>query len=288
MKLSNNRLILVFLIFMFLLFFIYKKWPDRSIKITYCDVGNGDSILIQQGFFQLLIDSGRDDRLLGCLGHVLPFWDQVIEVGIISHFDDDHMGYFGEIMGIYRFKELYLFYPNKDTETVKGFLEVLDKAKAAGLLVKQPVLGQSIVLSSGAKITFLEVNSLLGVENLTENDRSLGLLLETAKTSWLFTGDGEGEWERLLLSNNYLPQVDVLKVGHHGSRTSSSAEFLNQVMPKLAVISVGKNSYGHPAEEVFTELNGSGSKILRTDEKGDITLAIDDEQIIFAKFNHRP
>ncbi|MCC6710890.1 MAG: hypothetical protein IT416_00885 [Candidatus Pacebacteria bacterium] len=288
MKLSNNRLILVFLIFIFLLFFIYKKWPDKSIKITYCDVGNGDSILIQQGFFQLLIDSGRDDRLLGCLGHVLPFWDQVIEVGIVSHFDDDHMGYFGEIMGIYRFKELYLFHPNKNTQTVKGFLEVLDKAKAVGLLVKQPVLGQSIVLPSGAKITFLEVNSLSAVENLTENDRSLGLLLETDQTSWLFTGDGEEEWERLLLKNNYLPQVDVLKVGHHGSKTSSRDEFLQQIMPKLAVMSVGKNSYGHPAEEIITKLNSFGSQILRTDEKGDITLTIDEEQIIFADFNQRP
>lgn len=288
MKLSNKRLILVVGFLTVFLFFVYRKWTDTSIKVTYCDVGNGDSILIQQDFFQFLIDSGKTDRVLGCLGHVLPFWDQVIEVGLISHFDEDHMGYFGEIMGIYRFKELYLIYPNKDTQVVKRFLASLNKAKTYGAIIKQPILGQSIVLPSGAKVTFLEVVSFSGAKDLTENDRSIGLLLETGTTTWLFTGDGEGNWEKLLLEKNYFPQVDVLKVAHHGSKTSTNDNFLKLVKPKLAVISTGTNSFGHPHEAVLQKLENLGVQILRTDEKGDITLQLFNEQIVFQKFKKRP
>jgi len=288
MKLSNKHLIWAVVLLTIFLFFVYKKWIDISIKITYCDVGNGDSILIQQDFFQLLIDSGKTNRVLGCLGHVLPFWDQVIEVGLISHFDEDHMGYFGEIMGIYRFKELYLIYPNKDTQAVKQFLASLNKAKTYGAIVKQPILGQSIVLPSGAKVTFLEVVSLSVGKSLTENDRSIGLLLETEATTWLFTGDGEGGWEKLLLEKSYFSQVDVLKVAHHGSKTSTSDNFLKLVKPKLAVISTGTNSFGHPHEEVLLKLENLGVQLLRTDEKGDITLQLFNEQIVFQEFKKRP
>jgi competence protein ComEC len=287
MKMSNKSLFFGSLILAIFSFFVFRKWPDKSIKVTFCDVGQGDSILIQQGFFQLLIDSGRGDRLLGCLGQVLPFWDQVFEVGLITHFDSDHMGYFGEILGIYSFEELYFIHPNKNNELIKGVMGSINKASEYGTVIKQPILGQSIVLPSGAKITLLEVDSISNGKNLSENDRSLGVLLEFDEVIMLFPGDGEIDWEQTLLKNNVLPRVDVLKIGHHGSETSTSDQFLTKVFPKLAVISVGKNSFDHPRTEILEKLSANGIQILRTDEKGDITISTNGKKIWIGDFDKR-
>jgi competence protein ComEC len=287
MKVSNKSLTLISLFFIIFSFFVYQKWPDESIKVTFCDVGQGDSILIQQGFFQLLIDSGEDDRLLGCLGQVMPFWDQVFEVGIITHFDSDHMGYFGELTGIYSWKELYFIHPNKNNELIKGVMGAINKASEHGAAIKQPILGQTIVLPSGAKITLLEVNSFLSDKNLSENNRSLGVLLEFGETTMLFPGDGEVDWESALLKNNVFPQVDVIKIAHHGSETSTSEQFLAKVFPKLAIISVGKNSFDHPHSETLEKLESSGVQILRTDEKGDITITTNGKEIWIEDLNKR-
>ncbi len=285
MKTVRKRLFFLIALLLIFLIFIYKKWPDKSTKVVFCDVGQGDSILIQQGFFQLIIDSGASDRLLGCLGHVLPFWDQTIEVVIISHFDSDHMAYFGEIMGIYNVKEIYFIEPTKNNQLVKDLLAQINNYRS-GLVSKQPVLGQSIVLPSGDNLSFLEVVSLTATE-LTENDRSLGGLLNLAGTQWLFTGDGELSWEEALLERNYLPQVDVLKVGHHGSNTSSSSEFLEKVLPDTAVISVGKNSFGHPHPETLAKLESLGVKIFSTEQSGDIIFKISDGKILLAELRKR-
>jgi len=288
MKLSNKTIFCLFLFFAIFLFFLILKWPDKSIKITICDVGQGDSILIQQGFFQLLIDSGRDDRVLGCLGSVLPFWDRVIEVGIVTHFDTDHMGYFGEIMGMFQWQELYFLQPRKTSAEIKSLLEVFSQANELGTYLKEPILGQTIVLPSGAKVTLLEITSINQSKTLSENNRSVGTLLEYGKTKWLFTGGGEVDWEESLLAKSILPQVDVLKIAHHGAETSSSLKFLDKLQPKIAVISVGKNSYGHPQGSVLDLLIQTGSLIFRTDESGDITFSSDGENIWLDKLSKRP
>ncbi|MBT4124469.1 MAG: hypothetical protein HN981_00960 [Candidatus Pacebacteria bacterium] len=290
MKITKKTAFFLLSFFIVLAYFIYKKWPDRSIKVVFCDVGQGDSILIQQGFFQVLLDSGKDDRVLGCLGYVLPFWDRVIEVGIVSHFDSDHMGYFGEVMGMFSWKEIYSLQSTKKTLQVQRLLEAFERAISYGTVAKQPVLGQTIVLPSGAKIIFLEVESFLKEKNiiLSENDRTLGVLLEVGDKKWLFTGDGEDTWESSLLEIGVLPQVDVLKIGHHGSLTSSSVNFLERVAPELAVISVGSNSFGHPHKETLDNLQERGVKILRTDKSGDIIFSTNGEQIWIDEVRKRP
>src|SRR3990170_4365332 len=108
----------------------------------------------------------------------------------------------------------------------------------------------------------------------------LVFLLEYGQTSWLFTGDLEENGELLLVKSGLLPQVDVLKVGHHGSATSSSLEFLERIRPNISIISAGKgNSYGHPAPIALKNLQLIGSAILRTDQLGDIELVTDGDEI---------
>lgn len=279
MKKLRKRLFYLFSILLFLGYFVYRKWPDSSIKVVFCDVGQGDSILIQQGFFQALIDSGRDDRVLGCLGKLLPEWDRTIELMILTHGDEDHIGFFEEIMGLYHTG--YLVFPDtqKDTATMLGLKEAIWQAQHGGTVLKQPILGQSVRLPSGAVITFLERPDE-SLTTLTENDQSIVFLLEYGQTRWLFTGDLEEKGELTLINNGQLPQVDVLKVGHHGSATSSSLDFLEKIQPTVAVVSVGAgNSYGHPASSTLENLAKVGSVVLRTDQLGDIQLATDGVKI---------
>jgi len=193
-------------------YFVIKKWPDKSIQITFCDVGQGDSILIQQDFFQVLIDSGRDERVLGCLGQILPPWDRKIEVMILTHGDEDHLGFFGKIMGIYDTQ--FIFSPDtpKDTKAIREVKEAIAAKLTRGASLKQPILGQSISFPSGGVVTFLSLPSE-PTEELTENDRSIVFLLEQGGTKWLFTGDLEAGGELKLLKLGLFPQVEVLKVG---------------------------------------------------------------------------
>jgi len=279
MKKLYKHLIYAFTILAFFGFFVYRKWPDSSIKIVFCDVGQGDSILIQQGFFQVIIDSGRDDQVLGCLGNFLPEWDRSIEMMVLTHGDEDHIGFFEEILGLYDAQ--YLFFPDtdKDTGTVAGLKEAISREQQDGTILKQPILGQSVRLPSGAIITFLESPGEIPPP-VTENDRSIVLLLEYGNTRWLFTGDLEEKGESILVQNALLPQVDVLKVGHHGSATSSSLDFLERIQPKWSVVSAGAgNSYGHPASSVLENLSAVGSVIFRTDQLGSIELATDGVKI---------
>lgn len=279
MKNSKKALFAGILFFGFLINYSFKKWPDSSIKVIFCDVGQGDSVLIQQDFFQILIDSGKENQVLSCLGSFLPVWDRTIEVAILTHADDDHIGFFEEILGIYDTK--YIFFPesNKDTQSARGVKEAISQEVADGSFLKRPVLGQSVRFPSGGRLTFLERKTEEGAE-ISENDRSIVFLLEYGKTRWLFTGDLEAPGERILQKNGLLPRVDVLKVGHHGSNTSSTPEFLARVLPGISVISSGKgNSYGHPASEVLQNLEKIGSRILRTDQLSNIEMASDGEKI---------
>ncbi|OGJ38402.1 MAG: hypothetical protein A2383_03025 [Candidatus Pacebacteria bacterium RIFOXYB1_FULL_39_46] len=267
--------------------FIIQKWPDKSMKVTFCDVGQGDSILIQQDFFQIMIDSGKDERVLGCLGQILPVWDRTIEVIIITHGDEDHLGFFGEIMGIYDTN--FIFFPDttKDTAVIERVKEAIEHKQALGALLKQPILGQSISFPSGGALTFLKLPDQKS-EQVDENDQSIVFLLEYGETRWLFTGDLGANGELKLVKSGLLPRVNVLKVAHHGSDSSSNLDFLTTIQPDLSIISVGAdNKYGHPTTTVLENLNKIGSVILRTDQLGDITLTANETKIWVSRTHQR-
>ena len=164
----------------------------------------------------------------------------------------------------------------KYAHTTKTFEDVLLAIKNKGLKISTPVPGNTFNLGE-AKFSLLAPN---GDNYKSINDYSIVLKMEYGSNSFLFTGDSEILSEKEILEKNYNVQVDVLKVAHHGSTTSTSDEFLNAVSPKYAIISCGEdNDYGHPHKEIVAKLDKKGIKILRTDELGTIVINSDGENL---------
>ncbi|HEY4518338.1 MAG TPA: MBL fold metallo-hydrolase [Candidatus Paceibacterota bacterium] len=245
------------------------------LTVSFLDVGQGDAILIDgPSGIQVLIDGGRGKKVLSELGEVLPFYDRSIDVIIATHPDQDHME------GLIGVPERYdnLLFIEPDLTTDKPFqIKLRELVKAKGVQELFAQAGQSIALGDGATLTILFPD--LDVSNWQDitNNASVVALLEYGQTSFLFTGDSPSAIEsRLVKELSGVLDVDVLKVGHHGSRTSSSQAFIDATSPEFAIISAGKdNSYGHPHGEVIERLRVVGANILSTAEVGRITIKSD-------------
>ena len=173
-------------------------------------------------------------------------------------------------------------YMPKVTATTKAFKDVVASSKSKNLKFTTPNVGEKFTLGDST-CTIFAPNSE-SYEDM--NDYSIVIKLEYGSTSFLFTGDTEAESEREILDKNFDLKSTVLKVGHHGSHTSTSDEFLNQVNPTYGVIMVGQdNDYGHPRQNVMDRLKNKGVKVYRTDEQGTIIATSDGKEV---KFNVKP
>lgn len=294
------------------MYYIYQKKPDQNVHIVFCDVGQGDSILIHQDFFQILIDSGADDRVLTCLSHNLPFWDRTIELVIATHYDNDHIGGFKYVFDTYEIKSVLALPFKDDSIDFVAFEKVLVDAVSEGTIIFKPFLGQKIRFSSGMELLVISIASSLSenlpVENFEEeiiekidkkndsqtesilsdafyqdqftshskNELSIALLFTYKNTKLLLSGDVEEDQEKAMVGSGLIKDVDIVKVGHHGSNSSSSSDFLINLLPEVAVVSCGKNNqFGHPDVAVLERLDSLGTKILRTDEAGEIKIVTD-------------
>lgn len=294
-------LILLLALGLLVLIFIVT-YPDKKVKVVFCDVGQGDAILISEGKVQILIDGGpfsysweEDDELRGfekemrevvfkqkrspvidCLDGNMPFWDRKIEVMIATHPDLDHIG--GLVSVLERF-EVEKFLWNGDEGESLAWSEVRRRVEEEGVYSK--------VLAKGDLIRFgkVELEVLSPEEGSGEwkeaNEGSLVLLGRIkgrkGEIKVLLMGDATMEVERRLVWRKILnEEVDILKIGHHGSKTSSSEELLDMVRPAVAVISVGKNNrYGHPVKEVLERIEERGIEIRRTDRDGELKWIFD-------------
>lgn len=266
-------------------FYVHLNWPDQYVYLTICDVGQGDAILIHQGFRQVLIDSSQDDRVLRCLDRNLPPWDHELDLVLITHYDRDHVGGLVSILGIYRVLNLVADDPPQAfTEANPEFLTQLTMALNQGMVWKRPILGQLIDLNLFHQMWTLKILQTLASETQnypawSDNDRSIVSLLTVGQTRALLLGDLETPGEMELLRQADLGPVEILKVGHHGAKTSTSEALLEEINPKLALISVGKtNSYGHPAAETLKKLMNHGAMVLSTADIGDISLRLDGQK----------
>lgn len=224
--------------------------PDKQLHLVFCDVGQGDAILISYLQTQVLIDGGPDNKILGCLSKNMPFWDRQIEMVILTHPEEDHAG------GLINVFERY---------GVRYFVSN-GLGKSSTVLVKA---GDQIKIGS---LHFLVLWPPKDYEiNKELNDSSVVLKLSFGHSQALFTGDISEKIEQQL----DLEEIEILKVAHHGSKFSTSEEFLDKIKPKLAVISVGKNNFGHPTQEVLERLKQAGVKVLRTDQQGNIEIVSD-------------
>ncbi|MED3841520.1 DNA internalization-related competence protein ComEC/Rec2 [Niallia circulans] len=264
--------------------FINNVYPSKG-EITFIDVGQGDSILIQLPFNKgtYLIDTGgtvnfpkedwqkRKNPYEVGAKTVVPFLKskgiRTIDKLILTHGDLDHIGGSTAIIEQLHVKEI--MYPN-----VKGDWSI-EEEHLLKLVEKKQIPIRFIQAGqkwSTGKESFM-VLAPIEKENLTKNNSSIVLFAKIAGITWLFTGDLEKEGE-LALMNKYpdLREIDVLKVGHHGSKTSSTSEFMERLKPKIAVISVGiNNRYHHPSLDVLTILEDYQVKVFRTDENGGIS-----------------
>lgn len=240
------------------------------MKVIFFDVGQGDSILISQGANQILIDGGKDGKLLlAKLGRYLPFWDRKIEVVIETHPDADHIGGLIDVFRAYDVATVVKTRMTSDSQTFKTLEDEIGKEE---LEIVEAKLGNKIIFPNGdiEEIIF-PFNSLVNSLSADTNATSVVTKLSTGENKFLFTGDLPIEQENEILANNIDIMANFLKVGHHGSRYSSGEKFLDAVKPQQALISVGKNNtYGHPNQEVLQRLLSRKIKIYRTDEVGDI------------------
>lgn len=246
---------------------------DKGLSVQFIDVGQGDSALIKCGGEVMLIDGGKakaSDIIYTCLKQDNT---DVIDYMVCTHADDDHIGGLPAAFSAAKVRNVIAPYAKADTRA----FEKLQKAIYENdVTVRHPKNGENMALGD-AKVYFY------GPISESEEDRnnsSIVLKIVYGKTSFLFTGDAERSEEKEILDAGYDISATVLKVGHHGSKNSTTYPFLREVMPKYAVISVGKdNSYGHPTEDVLSRLRDAGAQVYRTDMQGDIFMVSDGKNV---------
>ena len=217
----------------------------------------------------MLIDGGNaaDSSLL--FSYLKKLNVASIDYMICSHAHEDHVGGLSAPLSTMEVKNV--FAPKKESAS-KAYNNFKTKVAEQGLEMIHPQSGDTISFGGGSVEFF--VPDGLGSSNM--NNTSIICKITFGNTSFLFTGDAEREEEQNIIEQGCNLKADVLKVGHHGSETSTSYVFLREVMPKYSVISVGKkNSYGHPSETVLSRLSDEGSEVYRTDLNGDIIIESD-------------
>lgn len=249
---------------------IYAPEEGKMI-VYYLDVGQGDSILIQVNKKNLLIDSGPKSDKKKLLYYLSKINIDKLDYIIATHPHEDHIGNMSEIIDNYN---VLNFYAPKVQSTTKTFEQMIDSLKAKNLKINVIKKGtDSINLGENTKVTVFSPTKDY-YEDL--NNYSPILKIQYGKTSFLFTGDAQKDIEKEMISSNENISADVLKVGHHGSSTSTTKEFLNKVHPSIGVISVGlDNSYNHPNTDTLKRLNDNKIKVYRTDKDSPIILTSD-------------
>lgn len=239
------------------------------LKVHFIDVGQGDSILIDLGEVEILIDGG--DRRPGVVNYLSSFVEGAIEVMVATHTHADHIGGLVDVLAKYQVNDIWL---NGDTATSATFKNFMNLVNAEGAAIHQAERGNTVQIGN-LKLTVLNPAKPLFSD---ANNNSIVLCLSYGDIDFLFTGDAEREAEGSMLVQSVVPvpDVEILKVGHHGSRTSSSPQFLNTVKPEVAIYMCGAgNTYGHPHQETIVALNNIGAKVYGTDVHGTIVVITD-------------
>ena len=258
-------------------------WPDGQLHVVGCDVGQGDAILISHRFSQVLVDTGRSGNgVLQCLGEQMPFWDRELELVVISHPDDDHVGALKDVLERYRVGLVA-------TADPAVLVEITTETDAPEVKIRGVCRGTKIQVGE-VRLEVMWPPEQISYQHSGENDdrklskkasnnESVGMLLKYGCFGAFLGGDLEYKAEVNLVGLGPIEPVTLYKVHHHGSRTSSSEVLLDMLRPKLALISVGRNNpYGHPDATVIERLEKQGIKVLRTDVEGTVEVVSDGER----------
>lgn len=272
-------LIIISLVFLFTLF-IYQnyKFYDGKLHLIFCNVGQGDGILIRtpKGT-NILLDGGPDDSILNCLSSHTPFWDRTISLMILSHPHADHLNGLVEVLKRYT---VLSFVTEKLENKTLGVEELHSQIMNKHIVPHYVVAGNAIHVGEanfnflGPTQEFLDQTSPGGLIGETSEFGSLETLIKYGSFTAFLTADSQVEEMEHAL-NSISSAVNVLQVPHHGSRFGLNQEILEALSPKLAVISVGKNKYGHPTPFTLGLLKDLNIETLRTDQIGDIEIISD-------------
>lgn len=238
---------------------------DGAMTVHFIDVGQGDSLLAESDGHFLLVDAGENDQGDTVIAYLREAGVTSLDYVIGTHPHSDHIGGLDDVIRAFDVKAVIL---PPVAHTTKTFEDVLDAVQEKNLTLTQPKPGDSYALGDAA-FTILAPQADYG-DDL--NNWSVGIRLACAQGALVACGDAEAQAEEDIAASGLTLSADVLKVGHHGSSTSTSNAFLQAVSPAWAVISCGEgNSYGHPHEETLKKLEDAGISVLRTDLLGDIT-----------------
>ncbi len=254
--------------------------PEKQLEVSFIDVGQGDAILIQTpSGQQILIDGGPDpERICLALGEKLPFWDRSIDMIVLTHPEEDHLAGLVEVLRRYEVGQVLEPGTHNESSIYEEWLNLIEEKGITRTIAQA---GQQIDLGDGIRIEILHPQEeLMEGTGSDLNSNSVVLRLVWDKVSFLLTGDIGEEAERELLHQEGELESAVLKVAHHGSSTSTCEQFLRAVSPRVAVISVGENRFGHPSSEVIERLTEQvGNELYLTSERGTITLTTDGENL---------
>ncbi len=266
----------------FIWFYIYQNsLTDKYLKIVFLDVGQGDAIYIEApNGKQMLIDGGPDAKLLSSLAKVMPFADRSIDIILATHGDQDHIGGFPLLLENYKVGNIIENGAISNSKVFVSLEEKVNKNKINKIIARK---GMHVILDQNRNIYFDILFPDRDILNFESNDGSIVGKLVYGHECFMFTGDATTYTENLIEwneSDNIL-KCDVLKLGHHGSHTSSSELWLEKVEPSIAIISVDKNNkYGHPHQDVLDRLKKLNIPFLSTADKGSIIFKTDGEKLI--------
>ena len=255
------------------IFLVSLDWRNshRSFTFAMLDVGQGDALFIESPTgTQIMFDAGPARKVLGPLQKIISPFDKSIDAIIITNPDADHIGGLVDILKNYKVGAVFESGTLTDSKTYQNLREEMKRQNIPDILAKR---GMSLDMGGGVIINILFPDR--DVSSWATNDGSVVARLTYGEESIMLTGDAGTKTEKIILAENEGAQLKstILKVGHHGSRTSTSSEFVKAISPVYAFISDGKNnSYGHPHPEILTTLVQFGAKIFRTDQLGSIII----------------
>lgn len=245
---------------------------DGDLVVSFIDVGQGDSILVEQGEEAMLIDCGPADSQEQLLDYLEDRNLDTIDYLVLTHPHEDHIGGATAVLETYSVASVYMTDISHTTATYENTLDTILEQQITTTL---PQVGEQFALGDATVEIIAPITTTSDLNNC-----SIVLRLTYGDTAFLFTGDAEAQEEADILNNGIDIQADVLKVGHHGSNTSTYPDFLEAVAPEVAVISCGENNdYEHPHQETLDRLYTADVSTFRTDQQGTIVAISDGETV---------
>lgn len=254
--------------------------PVGALSLSFIDVGQGDSILVQAGGESYLIDAGNPEEGANVVDFLRSRGVDDLDGVVATSGDADHSGGLADVLDAFTVENIYVSGYPKETLTYTNFLRTArEEVNDEGANFSALTAGQTLDWA-GLRVDVLNPPAGGGDAYSNSNDSSVALLVTYGRARIILAGDAEEDAEEYLAQSPMSGAVTVMKVNHHGSNTSTTPAFLARYRPEVAVIQCGEdNSYGHPTPEVLGRLEDAGAEVFRTDIHGDVIVTIEQDDV---------